>query len=131
MFYAKLAWSNIKKSINVFGPFLLSSTILFVLNCSTLLILFSPVGGGMRHGASILSLALIVLAIFSAVMEIYSYQFLLKQRSKEFGLYNMLGMNRWQVSWLSTIELGLILLGVIVLGSVLSAIFSQLFYWLL
>ena len=128
MFYAKLAWSNIKKSINVFGPFLLSSTILFVLNCSTLLILFSPVGGGMRHGASILSLALIVLAIFSAVMEIYSYQFLLKQRSKEFGLYNMLGMNRWQVSWLSTIELGLILLGVIVLGSVLSAIFSQLFY---
>lgn len=96
MFYAKLAWSNIKKSINVFGPFLLSSTILFVLNCSTLLILFSPVGGGMRHGASILSLALIVLAIFSAVMEIYSYQFLLKQRSKEFGLYNMLGMNRWR-----------------------------------
>ncbi len=101
MFYAKLAWSNIKKSINVFGPFLLSSTILFVLNCSTLLILFSPVGGGMRHGSSILSLALIVLAIFSVMMEIYSYQFLLKQRSKEFGLYNMLGMNRWQVSWLS------------------------------
>ncbi len=51
MFYAKLAWSNLKKSVNIFGPFLLTSTILFLLNCSTLLILFSPVGKSMSYGA--------------------------------------------------------------------------------
>lgn len=128
MFYAKLAWSNLKKSVNIFGPFLLTSTILFLLNCSTLLILFSPVGKSMSYGAITLGLAIVVLFIFSIIMEIYSYNFLLKQRSREFGLYNILGMNRFQISLVSTIELLVIFMGVIILGSLLSAVFSQLFY---
>lgn len=128
MFYAKLAWSNLKKSVNIFGPFLLTSTILFLLNCSTLLILFSPVGKSMSYGAVTLGLSIVVLFIFSIIMEIYSYNFLLKQRSREFGLYNILGMNRFQISLVSTIELIVIFVGVIILGSLLSAVFSQLFY---
>lgn len=128
MFYAKLAWSNLRKSVNIFGPFLLTSTILFLLNCSTLLILFSPVGKSMSYGAITLGLAIVVLFIFSIIMEIYSYNFLLKQRSREFGLYNILGMNRFQISLVSTIELLVIFMGVIILGSLLSAVFSQLFY---
>lgn len=128
MFYAKLAWSNLKKSVNIFGPFLLTSTILFLLNCSTLLILFSPVGKSMSYGAATLGLSIVVLFIFSIIMEIYSYNFLLKQRSREFGLYNILGMNRFQISLVSTIELIVIFVGVIILGSLLSAVFSQLFY---
>lgn len=128
MFYAKLAWSNLRKSVNIFGPFLLTSTILFLLNCSTLLILFSPVGKSMSYGAITLGLAIVVLFIFSIIMEIYSYNFLLKQRSREFGLYNILGMNRFQISLISTIELLVIFMGVIILGSLLSAVFSQLFY---
>ena len=128
MFYAKLAWSNLKKSVNVFGPFLLTSTILFVLICSTSLIMFSPVEGGMQYGTQTLSLSIFVLFIFAIIMEIYSYNFLLKQRSKEFGLYNILGMNRFQISLVSTIELIVIFIGVIILGSLLSAVFSQLFY---
>lgn len=128
MFYAKLAWSNLKKSVNIFGPFLLTSTILFLLNCSTLLILFSPVGKSMSYGAVTLGLSIVVLFIFSFIMEIYSYNFLLKQRSREFGLYNILGMNRFQISLVSSIELIVIFGGVIILGSLLSAVFSQLFY---
>ena len=102
MFYAKLAWSNLKKSVNIFVPFLLTSTILFLLNCSTLLILFSPVGKSMSYGAATLGLSIIVLFIFSIIMEIYSYNFLLKQRSREFVLYNIIGMNRFQIILVST-----------------------------
>ena len=91
MFYAKLAWSNLKKSVNIFGPFLLTSTILFLLNCSTLLILFSPVGKSMSYGAVTLGLSIVVLFIFSIIMEIYSYNFLLKQRSRESGFITSLG----------------------------------------
>lgn len=128
MFYAKLAWSNLKKSFNIFAPFLLASIVLFILDCSTLLILYSPISDDMQYSNSVLGLAIIVLMIFTIIMEIYSYNFLLKQRSKEFGLYNILGMNRKQVSLVSTIELILSFIGIIILGSVLSAIFSQLFY---
>ncbi|SNU07459.1 putative ABC transport system permease protein [Streptococcus equinus] len=128
MFYAKLAWSNLKKSFNIFAPFLLASIVLFILDCSTLLILYSPISDDMQYSNSVLGLAIIVLMIFTIIMEIYSYNFLLKQRSKEFGLYNILGMNRKQVSLVSTIELILSFIGIIILGSMLSAIFSQLFY---
>lgn len=128
MFYAKLAWSNLKKSLDIFGPFLLASVVLFILDCSTLLILFSPVSDDMRYSNTVLGLAIVVLMIFTVIMEIYSYNFLLKQRSREFGLYNILGMNRRQVGLVSTIELAIMFVGVIVIGSILSAIFSQLFY---
>ena len=127
MFYAKLAWSNLKKSLDIFGPFLLASVVLFILDCSTLLILFSPVSDDMRYSNTVLGLAIVVLMIFTVIMEIYSYNFLLKQRSREFGLYNILGMNRRQVGLVSTIELAIMFVGVIVIGSILSAIFSQLF----
>ena len=128
MFYAKLAWSNLKKSLDIFGPFLLASVVLFILDCSTLLILFSPVSDDMPYSNTVLGLAIVVLMIFTVIMEIYSYNFLLKQRSREFGLYNILGMNRRQVGLVSTIELAIMFVGVIVIGSILSAIFSQLFY---
>ncbi|EQC69744.1 ABC transporter permease protein [Streptococcus sp. HSISB1] len=128
MFYAKLAWSNLKKSFNIFAPFLLASIVLFILDCSTLLILYSPISDDMQYSNSVLGLAIIILMIFTIIMEVYSYNFLLKQRSKEFGLYNILGMNRKQVSLVSTIELILSFVSIIILGSVLSAIFSQLFY---
>ncbi|WP_270336686.1 FtsX-like permease family protein [Streptococcus infantarius] len=128
MFYAKLAWSNLKKSLDIFGPFLLASVVLFILDCSTLLILFSPVSDDMRYSNTVLGLAIVVLMIFTVIMEIYSYNFLLKQRSREFGLYNILGMNRRQVGLVSTIELAIMFVGIIVIGSILSAIFSQLFY---
>mgnify|MGYP000494332416 FL=1 len=128
MFYAKLAWSNLKKSLDIFGPFLLASVVLFVLDCSTLLLIYSPVSMEMQYSNTVLGLAIVVLMIFTVIMEIYSYNFLLKQRSREFGLYNILGMNRSQVGLVSSIELAIIFIGVILLGSVLSAVFSQVFY---
>nr|WP_205397206.1 ABC transporter permease [Streptococcus lutetiensis] len=128
MFYAKLAWSNLKKSLDIFGPFLLASVVLFILDCSTLLILFSSVADAMRYSNTVLGLAIVVLMIFTVIMEIYSYNFLLKQRSREFGLYNILGMNRKQISLVASIELAFSFFGIVVLGSLLSAVFSQVFY---
>ena len=69
MFYAKLAWSNLKKSFNIFAPFLLASIVLFILDCSTLLILYSPVSDDMQYSNSVLGLAIIVLMIFTIIME--------------------------------------------------------------
>ena len=124
MFYLKLAWSNLRKSTNIFAPFMLASTVLFVLTCSTFLLF----GKSMRFGNVVLGLAAVVLTFLAIVMEIYSYNFLLKQRSREFGLYHILGMNKSRVGLVSTIELIIIFIGVVVFGSIFSAIFSQFFH---
>ena len=128
MFYLKLAINNIKQSFKHFAPFFLVSVTTFVFNNITLLIMTSPTADSMGTGAYALELAYFVLCILSAILCLYSYNFLLKQRNQEFGLYNILGMNKGQITTVSTIELIFIYGVTVVIGSILSAILSNLAY---
>lgn len=128
MFYLKLAWNNLKKSKEVVAPFLLASTVLFVLSAIVSIILFSPISSDMSYGKTLLTLSMVILNIFTLIMEIYSYNFYLKQKSREFGLYNILGMNKKHVGLVASIELVIILVFTVLLGSIFSYIFSKLFY---
>ncbi|MBF0805220.1 MULTISPECIES: ABC transporter permease [unclassified Streptococcus] len=128
MFYLKLALQNIRNSIRVFAPFVLASLVLFTIISSMFGLMFSPVMTSMGSGAVILGLGLFVLTIFSLIMEIYSYNFLMQQRSREFGLYNMLGMNKKKVALIASIELILLFLAILLLGSVLGIVFSNVLY---
>ena len=128
MFYLKLAINNVKQSFKHFAPFFLVSVTTFVFNNITLLIITSPTADSMGTGAYALELAYFVLCILSAILCLYSYNFLLKQRNQEFGLYNILGMNKGQITTVSTIELIFIYGVTVVIGSILSAILSNLAY---
>ncbi|HEM4557072.1 TPA: FtsX-like permease family protein [Streptococcus suis] len=128
MFYLKLAGQNIRKSMGVFAPFILASLVLFTLICSMFLLMLSPVMKTMGSGAVSIGLGVVVLTIFSVIMEIYSFNFLMKQRAREFGLYNMLGMNKKKVALIASLELMMIFLLVVVLGSVLAGVFANVLY---
>ncbi|HEL2006246.1 TPA: ABC transporter permease [Streptococcus suis] len=128
MFYLKLAGQNIRKSMGVFAPFVLASLVLFTLICSMFLLMLSPVIKTMGTGAVSIGLGVVVLTIFSLIMEIYSFNFLMQQRTREFGLYNMLGMNKKKVALVASIELFFIFLLVIVLGSALAGVFANVLY---
>ncbi|MGU7992488.1 ABC transporter permease [Streptococcus suis] len=128
MFYLKLAGQNIRKSMGVFAPFVLASLVLFTLICSMFLLMLSPVMKTMGSGAISIGLGVIVLTIFSVIMEIYSFNFLIQQRTREFGLYNMLGMNKKKVALIASLELMMIFLLVVVLGSVLAGVFANVLY---
>ncbi|HEL1620126.1 TPA: FtsX-like permease family protein [Streptococcus suis] len=128
MFYLKLAGQNIRKSMGVFAPFVLASLVLFTLICSMFLLMLSPVMKTMGTGAVSIGLGVVVLTIFSLIMEIYSFNFLMQQRTREFGLYNMLGMNKKKVALIASLELMMIFLLVVVLGSVLAGVFSNVLY---
>ena len=128
MFYLKLAGQNIRKSMGVFAPFVLASLVLFTLICSMFLLMLSPVMKSMGTGAVSIGLSIVVLTIFSLIMEIYSFNFLMQQRTREFGLYNMLGMNKKKVALVASIELFFIFLLVIVLGSALAGVFANVLY---
>ncbi|HEM3216750.1 TPA: ABC transporter permease [Streptococcus suis 2524] len=128
MFYLKLAGQNIRKSMGVFAPFVLASLVLFTLICSMFLLMLSPVMKTMGTGAVSIGLGVVVLTVFSLIMEIYSFNFLMQQRTREFGLYNMLGMNKKKVALVASIELFFIFLLVIVLGSALAGVFANVLY---
>ena len=51
----------------------------------------------MKGGAAVgqmMSFAMWILAIFGGIILIYSYRFLQLQRSREFGLYDILGLGK-------------------------------------
>lgn len=114
--------------MGVFAPFVLASLVLFTLICSMFLLMLSPVMKTMGTGAVSIGLGVVVLTLFSLIMEIYSFNFLMQQRTREFGLYNMLGMNKKKVALVASIELFFIFLLVIVLGSALAGVFANVLY---
>ncbi|MFU2205960.1 ABC transporter permease [Streptococcus pluranimalium] len=128
MFYLKMACQNLLKTKNIYAPFLLTSMVLYITLCSTLLILFSPISDDMSYGKFLLGFGSGVLTLLSTILIVYSYRFVLKQRSKEFGLYNVLGMSKKKVSLISSIEILILFLGLLIIGNILSAIFSNVLY---
>lgn len=129
MFYFKMASRNFKQSLSQFAPFLITTITMFVFLSMIFLLLSSSFvrSAGSSTGVA-LSLAAIVLILFAFIMVLYSYNFLLKQRTKEFGLYNILGMNKKQILNLATIELFYSYFITLILGSIISSILTRLVY---
>lgn len=95
MLSLKLAANNIKKGFKSFAPFLMASITMFVMIFVTASIALSPSIHKLKGGealSQIMGFALIVLSIFAVLILIYSYRFLQTQRSREFGLYDILGL---------------------------------------
>ena len=97
MFYFKLAIRNLKKSLGIFSPFLLATTVMFAMTFIISNISFSKGVDklkGAQYAQFMMFAGLFIVIIFSVIIVSYSYRFLLKQRTKEFGLYNILGLFR-------------------------------------
>ncbi|RYL92440.1 FtsX-like permease family protein [Sporolactobacillus sp. Y61] len=134
MFYLKLASRNIRQSMSHFLPFSLASVVMFIMNMLIATILFSPSLKklqGASNAAMLLALGLIVLALFATIFLIYSYRFLLKQRTKAFGLYHILGLKKSQIVRISLLELLMMFLVTVVAGTVLGIILAKFFYLIL
>lgn len=100
-FYLKLALSGIRKNKKTYVPYILTGIgmvmmyyIVSFLSCS------SSVAA--MHGGDVvrefLSLGSNVIGLFALILLFYTNSFLMKRRKKEFGLYNILGMGRNNLS---------------------------------
>lgn len=131
MFYMKLASRNIRQSMSNFLPFGLSSVVMFLMNLMIATILFSPSLKKLPswgNFAMLLSLGLIVLTLFATIFMIYSYRFLLKRRTKEFGLYNILGLKKRHIVRISILELLMMFFVTVVAGTILGIILAKFLY---
>ena len=131
MFFAKLAQQNIRKNKQAFVPFILSMIFLAALNTLMLLVANDPGLAKLRGAEAITQLfgfGSVVILIFSVIFATYTGNILNKQRKKEFGLYNVLGLGKRELYKLNFFENLFSLVVTLVAGLLTGVIFSRLAY---
>ena len=130
--YPKLAWHGILKNQKTYLPFLLTSIGITMMYYIIAYLTYSKSVYEMRGGREmqmILSWGTAVIAIFAAIFLFYMNSFLMRRRKTEFGLYNILGMGKWNIArillWQNIMLFMASLIGGLGLGVVLSK-FSEL-----
>lgn len=100
-FYPRLAASNIRKNARTYIPYIITCIITiamyYIMKSLSLNEGLENVQGGYAV-KSMLSLGSVVIAIFSCIFLFYTNSFLTKNRKKEFGLFNILGMEKRHIS---------------------------------
>lgn len=130
-FYLKMAWGNIRKNRNIYLPYLLAASVmtaLFYIQGSLCDMVDISGMKGKRMMSSLLGISTPITGIFSLVILFYVNSFVMKQRKKEFGLYNVLGMEKRHLVRLMSVEILLVAVFSLFFGISGGALFSQLFF---
>ena len=128
-FYLRLAVDGMRKNRRLYLPYLLT--------CAGMVMMFyilgslahSPLMASMRGGgtmAVVLMLGTWVIAAFALLFLLYTNSFLVRRRNREFGLYNILGMNKANLSRILLWETLLSAAFALVAGLVCGILFSKL-----
>ena len=99
-FYPKLAWDGIRKNRRMYFPYILTGGVMVMMYYIMSFLTESPALQQMPGGSvlmTVLPLGCGIIAIFSLLFLFYTNSFLIKQRYREFGLYNILGMDKKNV----------------------------------
>lgn len=101
LFYPRLAINGIKKNKRLYLPFTVTGiAMVMMMYITTYLARSESIANTSRgvYAQWCLWLGIIVMSIFSTVFMFYSYSVLIKNRGKEFGIYNILGMNKRNIA---------------------------------
>lgn len=138
-FYPKLAARSIKNNRQFYLPYILT----VIGTCAAMYILyalnfdpgFSQLGEGTSNGQAYVSMfmtiGIFLVSIFCFIFLIYTNSFLMKRRTKELGLYNVLGMGKKNIAGIMVFESIYIGLAGIILGLALGILLHKLMTLLL
>ena len=100
-FYPKLALDGIKKNKRLYLPYLMTCSGVVMMFYIIYYLASMPALDSMAGGATtktMLGFGVWVIAVFALLFLVYTNSFLMKRRQKEFGLYNILGMGKKNLS---------------------------------
>ena len=131
---SSLAVSNLKKNRTLYIPFSIASITMMVITyilmaLSTNKTILQSNGGNTVVMA--LGFGVVIMLLVSTLTMIYANGFVMKNRSKEFGLYSILGLGRSQIQLLQVIEMVLFAIINLIVGLVLGVLFNRLAFALL
>lgn len=126
----KLAWGNVRRAGKDYLVYLLTLTL-----AVTVFYAFNTISvqadlvleeeGMPELLGTVMSGLTMFLAVVMGFLMVYANNFIMKRRKKEFGLYQVLGMSRGQVSCVMAFETVIVSAGALALGIVLGVGFSQ------
>ena len=130
----KLAISNLIKNRKLYYPFALSVILAVTISYLFYSLAFNPKIVDLRGASAIqftLQLGLIVVTFASAVIVLYANSFVMKNRSKELGVYGMLGLEKRHLIGMTFKELLIFGLVTVTAGIGIGALFDNLIFALL
>ena len=125
---SSLAVTNLKKNHSLYLPFGLATVMVTMISYIVHALSSMPELSTLRGGSSIalsLGLGVIVIQVVALLIVLYANSFVMKNRSKEFGLYGILGLDRKNVQILSFMELFLFALASVTAGIALGMVFHR------
>ena len=124
-FYQKLVLTNIKKNSKTYIP--------YIVTCIGIIVMFYNMFALAKNNStgdgslsSILMIGTWVIALFSGVFIFYTNSFLVRRRKREFGIYNVLGMEKKHIAKVMFWENLMIASIALVFGLFFGILFSKL-----
>ncbi len=127
-FYPKLALTGIAKNKKTYIPYILTGIGMVMMFYIVTFLALSDTVGALRGGEIVqgfLRLGTVVIGIFSTILLFYTNSFLIRRRKKEFGLYNILGMGKGNLSKVIIWESVMIAAASLILGLGCGILFSK------
>lgn len=130
MTFREVAIINFKKNIRNFFSYFICSAFSITIFFLYAALLFNK---SIREGAAddaveiIFTMSMVALALFAVFFINYAHTSFIKSRSKEFGIFMSLGMNKGDLQRLTLLENAIISITSIAAGVVIGALFSGLF----
>lgn len=132
--YGKLAVTNLKKNRKSYIPYILTCIVTIAM---FYIISALSVNEGMKAipGADamimIMHYGMIVVGIFAVIFLFYTNSFLMKQRKKEIGIYNVLGLGKRHIAKMMICEMVIVVVVSLAVGLVGGILFSKLMFLVL
>ena len=130
----KLAISNLIKNRKLYYPFALSVILAVTISYLFYSLAFNPKIVDLRGASAIqftLQLGLVVVTLASAIIVLYANSFVMKNRSKELGVYGMLGLEKRHLIGMTFKELLIFGIVTVTAGIGIGALFDNIIFALL
>ncbi|HFI0014029.1 TPA: FtsX-like permease family protein [Streptococcus suis] len=130
----RLALTNLKKSRLLYYPYAIMTIVSTAISYIFASLAFHPDLGqvkGANGVTQVLGFGMIVVMLAVAIMVFYANSFVMKQRSKEFGVYSILGLEKKHLLLMTFLENVVYSTSTILTGLLLGLALDKLFYALL
>lgn len=134
IFYFKLAKTNLKKNKRIYFPYILAIIIIVMTFYTMKAISINEGIYDMRSGEQVIMLlrfTTYIIGIFTVIFLFYTNSFIIKNRKKEIGLYNILGMEKKHIAKVFTFETIIVVTISLLLGLISGILIGKLMFLIL
>lgn len=132
--FFKLATTNIRRNKTTYLPYILACIVVVITFYNLLYIQNNPYINELRgaeYFQTFIGFGLFIAGLFCFLILIYTNSFVMKRRTKEIGLYSIMGLEKKNIAIILMIETLIVAVISIVIGIFSSLLFSKLFAFIL